>query len=137
MTLTNKVIFLFLTFSVAEELERDTRGLDSQGFKALIDIGRLISNFGVENIEGQVNGFVALVGKNVVIFYFLIFASFIAHFVTFFFTIFVMRNKKIWNSTRMPIPVPDDASDFAYDTNEREYFPAKISDITLTPETYV
>ena len=137
MTLTNKVIFLFLTFSVAEELERDTRGLDSQGFKALIDIGRLISNFGVENIEGQVNGFVALVGKNVVIFYFLIFASFIAHFVTFFFTIFVMRNKKIRDSVRMPIPVPDDASDFAYDTNEREYFPAKISDITLTPETYV
>ena len=137
MTLTNKVIFLFLTFSVAEELERDTRGLDSQGFKALIDIGRLISNFGVENIEGQVNGFVALVGKNVAIFYFLLFASFIAHFVTFFFTIFVMRNKKIRASARMPIPVPDDASDFAYDTNEREYFPAKISDITLTPETYV
>ena len=137
MTLTSKVILLFLTFSVAEELERDTRGLDSQGFKALIDIGRLISNFGVENIEGQVNGFVALVGKNVVIFYFLLFDSFIAHFVTFFFTIFAMRNKKIRNSARMPIPVPDDASDFAYDTNEREYFPAKISDITLTPETYV
>ena len=134
MTSTSKVIFLFLAFSMGEELERDTRGLESQGFKALIEIGHLISNFGVDNIENNVHGFVTLVGKNLVIFYFLLLASFMAHLVTFFFTLTAMR-KKIRSSIQMP--VSDDASDFAYETNEHEYFPAKISAVTLTPETYV
>ena len=137
MNFFKKVIFLFLAFSHAEELERDTRGLDSQSFKALLEIGRLISNFGVDNIEGQVHGFVGVVGKNVIVFYFLLFASLMAHFVTWSFTIIAIRNKKIQNSIQMPIPVPDNVTGFSYDTNEREYFPPKISDITFTPVTYV
>ena len=134
MITRKKVIILFFAFSFAEELERDTRGLDSQGFKALLEIGHLINNFGIENIEDQVQGFVTVIGKNVVIFYFLLFSSFLAHFITFIFTFIALKTKKR-NSSQMPIP--DDASDFAYDTNDREYFPAKISEITLTPETYV
>ena len=66
--------FLLFFISKSEELERVTRGLDSQGFKALIEVGKLINNFGVENIENNVQQIVSFLIKNYqIIFYILIF----------------------------------------------------------------
>lgn len=73
MITTRLTLFLFLVhFFPAEELDRETRGLDSQGFAGLIKIGKLISNFGVENLEANFNQIWHLISKNVEIFYYML-----------------------------------------------------------------
>lgn len=129
MRLTWIVAFLFCGI-LAEELERDTRGLDSQGFKALIEIGRLINNIGVDNIESHIQGFVALVAKNIVIFYFLIFSAFLAHFVTFFFIMIAVRSRSLKYNLRTAEVETENL-----ETNDFEYWPA--TPVTLNSETYI
>ena len=51
------VLFSIKLISCEEALDRESRGIDSKGFATLIEIGRLVANFGVDNLEhvqGQV-----------------------------------------------------------------------------------
>ena len=48
------VLFLIKLISCEETLERESRSIDSKGFATLIEIGRLIANFGVDNLEHYV-----------------------------------------------------------------------------------
>ena len=50
------LVFILLNFSEAQELERDSRGLESAAFKAVLEIGRVISNLGGENPEANFKG---------------------------------------------------------------------------------
>ena len=130
-------IFLFSCI-FAEELERESRGLDSQGFKALIELGKLINNFGIENIEDKFHGVFSLISKNVVIFYFLIFACFLAHLVTFLVILFAVRSKP---ETIYNLRETNANSDFTlyrnFDTNDRDYWPTPATPANSLSDTYV
>ena len=113
-------MLLFLNLALCEEIERSPRGLDSQAFRALLNIGNFISKFGVENFEEDLKGAFNLISHNIFIFYFLLIAAISSQFLTFALTIFAIRGKK----KRAP-SLHSDISvhpDIPYDTNDREYW---------------
>ena len=136
-------IFLF-SFIFCEELERETRNLDSQGFKALLELGKLISNFGIDNLEQNVTGFINHVSKNLIVFYFLLFATFLAHFVTFFCIIITVRSRPTKTYNLRTTSTTSDFEEFTlntrnlnFNTNDREYWPAPPTPPNSPCETYI
>ena len=123
MNLTVMLILLFLGFSQGEEIERSPRGLDSQGFRALIDIGKFITKFGVENFENDLKGAFKLISHNIFIFYFLLISVITSQLLTFTLTLFAIRGKK---SKAMKYIVRNE-EDISYDTNDRTYWPHETS----------
>ena len=83
-TYRSAIVLFLIVFSSCEELERDTRGLDSQGFKALIELGKMINNFGVENLENNFHAFLNIISRNILIIYSLLLTAIVANLVTFF-----------------------------------------------------
>ena len=124
MKLTVMFILLFLTFSQGEEIDRSTRGLDTQGFRALIDIGKFISKFGVENFENDLKGAFKLISQNIFIFYFLLISVITSQLLTFTLTLFAIRGKKPKETMKY---IVRDEEDISYDTNDRTYWPHEIS----------
>lgn len=129
-----RAVILLFSVIFGEELDRQSRTLDSQGFKALIEIGKLINNFGIDNIESHVNGFLGFISKNLVIFYFLIFASFLAHFVTFFLTLIAVKSKPTQSYNLRRAEKMSSLENM--DTNEREYWPAAPT-VNNSCETFI
>ena len=113
-------MFLLINLSFGEEIERSPRGLDSQAFRALLDVGNFISKFGVENFEKDLKGTFSLISHNIFVFYFLLIAAITSQLLTFALTIFAIRARK----RRAPSVYPDISlhSDIPYDTNDREYW---------------
>ena len=120
MNLTVMLILLFLTICQGEEIDRSPRGLDSQGFRALIDIGKFISKFGVENFENDLKGAFKLIAHNIFIFYFLLISVITSQLLTFTLTLFAIRGKKTKETMKY---VVGDEEDISYDTNDRTYWP--------------
>lgn len=115
------VIILFLVvFSSCEELERDTRGLESQGFKALIELGKMINNFGVENLESNFHSFFDIISRNILIIYSLLLTAIIANVVTFFLTLILLKPKKL----RYNLRNEESNRQENLDTNDRQYWPS-------------
>ena len=117
-----KVIVTFLILLqiiTAEELDRDTRALNSQGFKALIELGKIINEFGIENIENYIQGFLNLISRNLLTVYVLIFGVILAHFLTFFLTLIALKPKKLkYNLRSQEVKTENE------ETNDRQYWPA-------------
>ena len=85
MVISKYVTFLFYIklISCEETLERESRGIDSKGFATLIEIGRIIANFGVDNLQENVNNFFGFISKNIFVFYYLILGTILIHMITF------------------------------------------------------
>ena len=121
MKLKAMVTFLFLfQIILCQELDRDTRALNSQGFKALIELGKIVNEFGIDNIETYVRGFLHIISRNLLTLYALIFGVIITHFITFFLTLFALKPKKIKYNLRSKTPATPANSE----TNDRDYWPA-------------
>ena len=120
MKLNVMLIFSIVIFSQADEIDRSPRGLDSQGFRALIDIGKFISKFGVENFENDLKGAFKLISHNIFIFYFLLISVITSQLLTFTLTLFAIRGKKPKETMKY---IVRDEEDISYDTNDRTYWP--------------
>ena len=120
MKLNVMLIFSIVIFSQADEIDRSPRGLDSQGFRALIDIGKFISKFGVENFENDLKGAFKLISHNIFIFYFLLISVITSQLLTFTLTLFAIRAKKPKETMKY---IVRDEEDISYDTNDRTYWP--------------
>ena len=138
MTFVRVVVVLFLIklISCEETLERESRGIDSKGFATLIEIGRLIANFGVDNLEHNVKDFFQFISKNIFIFYYLILGTIVIHMVSFGMILFAVRvkdPKKEPTLTSDPKLYADITSQSSFctmcnlETNDREYWPARES----------
>lgn len=131
------LVLILLNLAVAnEELARTIRGFDPNAFKTFIQLGKILGDFGVENLEKNVKNTIGLIYRNIFIFYYLLISIILLNFIYFSMMVFFKMTKK---SFKYPIKNRscDVNSEFEYVTNDREYFPAKISELTLTPETYV
>ena len=135
---SKQVTFLFLINLISgETLERESRGIDSKGFATLIEIGRLVANFGVDNLEDNVKRFFGFISKNIFIFYYLILGTIVIHMITFTLILFAVRvkdTKKEPTSLMYSPNIYDSISDInsqsshctvQLDTNDRDYWPAR------------
>ena len=131
------VLFLIKLISCEQTLERESRGIDSKGFSILIEIGRLIANFGVDNLEHNVKDSFQFISKNIFIFYYLILGTIVIHMVSFGMILFAVRVK---DPKKEPSPTltydpklyADITSQSSFctvnlETNDRQYWPAKES----------
>ena len=138
MQLSKQVTFLFLINLISgETLERESRGIDSKGFATLIEIGRLVANFGVDNLEDNVKRFFGFISKNIFIFYYLILGTIVIHVITFTLILFAVRVKdtktepqSLMYSPKIYDSISEINSQSSHctvnlDTNDRDYWPAK------------
>ena len=86
------LFFIFVNNINCQELERDSRGLESAAFKAVLEIGRLISNIGGENPEENLKGIFDYIMKNITVFYFLILSLILLQFTSFLLTVYVFKH---------------------------------------------
>ena len=129
------VLFLIKLISCEETLERESRGIDSKGFATLIEIGRLVANFGVDNLEHNVKDFFQFISKNIFIFYYLILGTIVIHMVSFVMILFAVRVKDPKKEPTLrydPEVYADITSQSSFctvnlETNDRQYWPAKES----------
>ena len=103
-------LLFFMPLSFADEIDRSPRGLDSQGLRALIDIGKFISEFGVENFEHDLKGAFKLISRNIFIFYFLLITVITSQLLTFTLTLFTIRAKKAEETLRYEIRKDEEIS---------------------------
>ena len=106
-----------MTLSFADEIDRSPRGLDSQGLRALIDIGKFISDFGVENFGRDLKGAFKLISQNIFIFYVLLITVITSQLLTFTLTLFTIRAKKAKETLRYEVRKDEEIS------TERLYWP--------------
>ena len=125
-----QVAFLFcLKFiSCDESLDREARGIDSKGFATLIEIGRLVANFGVENLEENVKEFLDFISNNIFVFYYLIIGAIVTQMITFALVLVAIRSKEKELKTET-YNLKSYPSSSIYTTNDREYWPARESQV--------
>ena len=125
-----QVAFLFyLKFiSCEENLDREARGIDSKGFATLIEIGRLIANFGVENLEDNLKEILTFISNNIFVFYYLIIGTIVTHMITFLLILVAIRTKEKHLETET-YHLNKYSSSSVYTTNDREYWPARESQV--------
>ena len=123
-----QVAFLFLLGFITcdESLDRESRGIDSKGFATLIEIGRLIANFGVENLEDNFKEILTFISNNIFVFYYLIVGTIVTHMITFALILVAIRAKEKQLKTET-YHLNNYPSSSVYETNDREYWPAKES----------
>ena len=133
MVISKYVTFLFYIklISCEETLERESRGIDSKGFATLIEIGRIIANFGVDNLQENVNNFFGFISKNIFVFYYLILGTILIHMITFTLILCAVSGKETTKETLNNQPSFSRHNSFDshctinLDTSDRDYWPAK------------
>ena len=114
--------------SCDESLDRESRGIDSKGFATLIEIGRLVANFGVENLEENAKEFLDFISNNIVVFYYLLIGAIVTHMITFALILVAVRSNENELKTET-YNLKSYPSSSVYTTNDREYWPARESEV--------